>query len=422
MFTKILTRNFDQPDLHEMEVYEKLGGYRMIRQALRRHTPEEIVQMVQRSGLRGRGGAGFPTGIKWGFIPRNSDKPTYLCVNADESEPGTFKDRHIILHDPHQLLEGIMVSAYAIQSRRAFIYIRGEMAREAAILNDAIAQAEKKNYLGHRIFGEDFDLQIQVVRGAGAYICGEETGLLESIEGKRGQPRTKPPFPAVCGLYGCPTIINNVETLINVPHIVANGPEWFAAIGKDPRNTGPKLYGVSGQVKRPGVYEFDMTITLKELIYDVCGGLTENRALKGVIPGGSSVPILLPEEIDVAMDFDSLAARGTMLGSAGVVVIGEGTCMVRVARRVAQFYAFESCGQCPPCREGTAWLHKILQRIESGGGHPGELDLLAEICDNMKSHTICPLSDAAAMPIESYIRKYRAEFEEHLSRPVCACS
>lgn len=420
MFEKVLTRNFHHSDLPEISVYEKFGGYRTIRRILREDVPpEEIVEMVKKSGLRGRGGAGFPTGSKWSFVPKQSGKPVYLCVNADESEPGTFKDRHLILHDPHQVLEGIMLAAYALRVHQAFLYIRGEMAREAVHLQKAIDEAEKRNYLGEKIFGSGYDLRITLHRGAGAYICGEETGLLESLEGRRGHPRPKPPFPALVGLYGCPTVINNVETLANIPHIVERGPEWYASIGANPRNTGPKLYGISGQTKRPGIYEFDMTITLRELIYEVGGGVLGDKPLKGVIPGGSSVPILSADEIDVIMDFDALAARGSMLGSAGVVVVSEDVCMVRIARRVAQFYALESCGQCPQCREGTAWIHKILLRMEKGKARPHEIDLLADICRLMKGHTICPLSDAAAMPIESYLSKFRRDFDRHMAEGGC---
>jgi NADH-quinone oxidoreductase subunit F len=418
MFEKVITRNFEIPDLQQIAVYERLGGYQAIRKALRELSPQQITDMVKQSGLRGRGGAGFPTGMKWGFVPKDTGKPIYLCCNADESEPGTFKDRHIINHDPHQLIEGIMVSAYALGCHQAFIYIRGEMVREAELLERTLLQAREKGYLGKGIFGSGYDLEIIVYRGAGAYICGEETGLLESLEGKRGHPRIKPPFPAVVGLYGCPTVINNVETLVNVPHIVMRGPEWFASIG-GLRNTGPKLYSISGHVNRPGTYELALGIPLPELLYEHCGGILDGKKVKGVIPGGSSVPILSANEIDVKMDFDSLAAAGTMLGSAGVIVIHEDTCMVKVAARVARFYAHESCGQCSQCREGTAWIHKILKRMEAGGGRPGEVDLVYELCGNMKGQTICVLSDACAMPIESYITKFRPEFDYHITHGRC---
>jgi NADH-quinone oxidoreductase subunit F len=418
MFEKVITRNFEVPDLREISVFERLGGYQAIRKALRELTPQQITEMVKQSGLRGRGGAGFPTGMKWGFVPRDTGKPIYLCCNADESEPGTFKDRHIINHDPHQLIEGVMVSAYALGCNLAFIYIRGEMVREAELLERTLVQVREKGYLGKGIFGSSYDLDILVYRGAGAYICGEETGLLESLEGKRGHPRIKPPFPAVVGLYGCPTVINNVETLVNVPHIVLRGAEWFASIGTT-RNTGTKLFSVSGHVNRPGTYELPMGVPLPELIHEHCGGILDGKKVKGVIPGGSSVPIIAADEINVKMDFDSLGAIGTMLGSAGVIVIHEDTCMVKVAARVARFYAHESCGQCSQCREGTAWIHKILKRMEAGEGRPGEVDLVYELCGNMKGQTICVLSDACAMPIESYIVKYRQEFDYHITHRRC---
>ncbi len=415
---KVLTRNMHVPNLPQIDVYASLGGYAGLAQALRDCKPADIVDMVKKSGLRGRGGAGFPTGVKWGFVPRNSGKPIYLCVNADESEPGTFKDRLIIEKDPHQLIEGTAIAAYALDCHKAFIYIRGEFAYGARVLDKAVAEAYGKGFLGRNILGSGFDLDIVVHRGAGAYICGEETALLESLEGKRGHPRLKPPFPAVVGLYKCPTVINNVETLANVPHIVVNGPEWFASIGVE-RNTGTRLFGVSGHVQRRGVYELPMGVTLRELIYDHCGGIREGRRLKAVVPGGSSVPVLRAESVDVRLDFDSVAKAGSMLGSAGVIVMDDSTCMVKAVRRITRFYAEESCGQCTQCREGTEWLYQILSRIEAGTGKPGELEVLLDICTNMKGRTICPLSDAAAMPVESYIQSFRDEFEAHIREHRC---
>jgi NADH-quinone oxidoreductase subunit F len=418
MVIKVLTKNMDVPNLQQIAVYESLGGYKNLAKALKEYSQDSIVDIVKKSGLRGRGGAGFPTGMKWGFVPKDSGKPIYLCVNADESEPGTFKDRLIIEKDPHQLIEGTVISAYALDCHRAFIYIRGEFVYGAGVLNKAIEEALDKGYLGKNILDSGFDLDLTVHRGAGAYICGEETALLESVEGKRGHPRLKPPFPAVVGLYGAPTVINNVETLANVPHIIENGAEWYASIGTE-RNAGTRLFGVSGHVKKRGVYELPMGTSLKELIYDHCGGMRDGRQLKAIVPGGSSVPVLTADQIDVALDFDSVAKAGSMLGSAGVIVMDESTCMVKAAKVLAKFYAEESCGQCSQCREGTEWLYRILTRIENGNGRTGELELMLDICANMKGKTICPLSDAAAMPIESYIQKFYDEFAAHIKEQRC---
>jgi NADH-quinone oxidoreductase subunit F len=418
MSIKILTRNIDVPNLTRIDVYESLGGYQGLRKALRELSPAEITEMVKKSGLRGRGGAGFPTGMKWGFVPKKSGKPVYLCVNGDESEPGTFKDRVIIEKDPHQLIEGTIISAYALDCHQAFIFLRGEFCYGAKVVEKALTEAYEKGYLGKNILGSGYALDIVLHRGAGAYICGEETGLLECIEGRRGHPRLKPPFPAVVGLYQCPTIINNVETLANIPHIINNGSEWFAGIGSE-RNTGTRLFGVSGHVQKPGVYEFPMGITLRELIYDHCGGMRNGHKLKAVVPGGSSVPVLSADQVDVRLDFDSVAKAGSMLGSAGVIVMDETTCMVKAVRRITKFYAEESCGQCTQCREGTEWLYQVLTRIENGSGKAGELEIMLDICANMKGRTICPLSDAAAMPIESYITKFYDEFAAHIQQQRC---
>jgi len=418
MSIKILTKNMHVPNLQQVDVYESLGGYQALRKALREYQPGDIVDLVKKSGLRGRGGAGFPTGMKWGFLPQSTDKPIYLCVNADESEPGTFKDRLIIEKDPHQLLEGIIICAYAIKCHHAFIYIRGEFAYGARVLEKVIEEAYSRGFLGKNILGSGYELDVTVHRGAGAYVCGEETALLESLEGKAGKPRLKPPFPALVGLNGCPTIINNVETLANVPHIVNNGAEWYAGIGKE-RNTGTRLFGVSGHVVRPGVYEFPLGITLRELIYEHCGGILGGRKLKAVVPGGSSVPLLMPDQVDVSLDYDSVEKAGSLLGSAGVIVMDETTCIVKAALRVAKFYAEESCGQCTQCREGTMWLYQILTRLEEGKGKPGELELLLDICQNMLGRTICPLSDAAAMPIASYVKNFYDEFSAHIVERRC---
>ncbi len=418
MSIKVLTRNMHVPNLRNIAVYESLGGYQALRKALSEYKPADVIDIVKRSGLRGRGGAGFPTGMKWGFVPKDSGKPVYLCINADESEPGTFKDRVIIEKDPHQLIEGTIISAYALDCHQAFIYIRGEFVYGAGVLNKAIEEAYARGFLGNNILGSGYDLGLLVHRGAGAYICGEETALLESLEGKRGHPRLKPPFPAVVGLYQRPTVINNVETIANVPHIVTQGPEWYAAIGTE-RNTGTRLFAVSGHVRRRGVYEFPMGITLRELIYDHCGGMRDGHKLKAVVPGGSSVPVLSADQVDVKLDFDSVAKAGSMLGSAGVIVMDDSTCMVKAITRVTKFYAEESCGQCTQCREGTEWMYQILKRIEGGKGRDGELEVLLDVCKNMKALTICPLSDAAAMPVESYIQKFYDEFEAHIRHQRC---
>lgn len=406
------------PNLQQIGTYESLGGYAGLAKTLREYKPDEVIEIVKKSGLRGRGGAGFPTGMKWGFVPKQSGKPVYLCINADESEPGTFKDRLIIEKDPHQLLEGTIISAYAIGCHLAFIYIRGEFVYGSKVLNQAAAEAYEKGYLGKNILGSGFDLDLIVHRGAGAYICGEETALLESLEGKRGHPRLKPPFPAVVGIYGSPTVINNVETIANVSHIINNGAEWYAAIGVE-RNAGTRLFGVSGHVKRRGVYELPMGTPLRELIYEHCGGMQNGRKLKAIVPGGSSVQVLTADQVDVPLDFDSVAKAGSMLGSAGVIVMDDSTCMVKAALRISKFYAEESCGQCTQCREGTEWIHRILTRLENGQGKRGDLELMLDICANMKGSTICPLSDAAAMPIESYIQKFYDEFAAHIQEQRC---
>lgn len=418
-FERILTRYKEIPNYTGgMEEYLAQGGYQALPKVLKGMQPAELIEMVKRSGLRGRGGAGFPCGVKWGFIPKDSPKAKYLVVNSDESEPGTFKDRMLIEEEPHQLIEGIALASYAIGCHNAFIYCRGEFVKGAQVLGRALEEAYSRGYLGKNILGSGFDLEVLVHRGAGAYICGEETGLLESLEGKRGQPRMKPPFPAISGLYRCPTVVNNVETLSNIPHIVLRGADWFAGIGP-PKSSGPRLFSVSGHVARPGNYELPMSITLRELVFEHAGGMRNGRHLKAVIPGGSSAPVLTEQHLDVTMDFDSLAAAGTMGGSGGVIVMDDTTCMVRVGEIVSRFYHHESCGQCTQCREGTAWLHKVLRRIEHGQGRKEDLDLLLDMCDNMKGKTICVLSDAAAMPIESYLRHFRDEFERHVQERAC---
>ena len=418
MAEKVLLRHLDIPDIRKLDVYLAHDGYKAARTALTTLKPEEVTEQVKASNLRGRGGAGFVAGMKWGFLPKESPKPVYLCCNADESEPGTFKDRAIIEWNTHILLEGILIAAYAIKSHIAYIYIRGEFALGAKHLEEAIAEAYAKGLLGRNIFGTGYDLDVYVHRGAGAYICGEETGLIESLEGKRAYPRIKPPFPAVYGLFGCPTIVQNVETLTCLPSIVQNGPAWFKAIGPE-SGPGPKIYCVSGHVEKPGLYELPMGMPLREVIYDYAGGIRGGKQLKAVMPGGSSFPILTPDEIDVRMDFDSMRKINAFLGTAGIIVMDEDTCMVRALEIIDRFYHHESCGQCSPCREGTGWLHKLLVRLEEGNGRPEDIDLMNRISDNMMGNTVCVLADAAAMPTQSFISKFRDEFVAHVTLGRC---
>ncbi len=416
MSEKVLLHYQDtSEDLTDILGYVDDGGYRAARKALTTMIPEEVTATVKESNLRGRGGAGFPAGLKWSFIPKGTDKPVYLLCNADESEPGTFKDRQIIENDPHQLLEGMIIAAYAIGCKHAYIYIRGEFGRGYKVLEHAIAQAYEKGLLGKEIFGTMAEINIHVHRGAGAYICGEETGLIESIEGKRGHPRNKPPFPAVYGVFGCPTIVNNVETLACVKHVIEKGADWFKSIGPE-SGPGPKLYGISGHVQRPGVYELPMGTSLREIIEVHAGGVTAGRKLKGVIPGGSSVPVLRADEIDVAMDFDSVAKAGSMLGSAAIIVMDDSTDMVKALRTIAHFYHHESCGQCTPCREGTGWLEKILIRLDEGKGTPEDLATLDSVAKGMLGNTVCVMADAAAMPVRSFLEKFPEDFRDAVNR------
>lgn len=413
----ILTPFVREPDSFTLEFYLTHQGYEGLKRALSQ-TPEQVIEAVKASGLRGRGGAGFPTGVKWGFVPKDSQKPKYLCCNADESEPGTFKDHVLMERNPHLLIEGCAITCYAIGAKVAYIYIRGEFFHVQKVLEEQIARARQAGYLGRNILGSGFDCDIHVHRGAGAYEAGEESALLESLEGKRAQPRLRPPFPAVVGLYGCPTIINNVETLSNVPSILLNGAEWYAALGPE-KNTGPKLYCVSGHVERPGVYEASMHTTLRQLIYHYAGGIRGGRRLKGVIPGGSSTPLLLPDQLDAPASYDGLAKAGSMLGSAGLIVMDETTCMVWAAENVMHFYRHESCGKCTPCREGTDWLHKILRRIERGEGQMNDLDLLESVAQNIFGKTLCPFGDAAVAPILSMVKHFRTEYVAHIRESRC---
>ncbi len=416
----ILFSNVWKENSTSLAVYEAGGGYAKLAEWLKRE-PEAIVEEVKKSGLRGRGGAGFPTGMKWSFLPKDNPKPRYMCVNADESEPGTYKDRVIIERDPHRLIEGTVVSCHAIRSKTAYIYIRGEFHEGARTLDKALAEARAKGYVGKNILGTGIDVEIHVHRGAGSYECGEETALIESLEGKRGQPRIKPPFPAVVGLYGCPTIVNNVETLVNVPLVLTRGAEWFAAFGT-PKNGGPKLYSISGHVARPGSYEAPMgKISLAQLIYGegYAQGIRGGRKLKAVVPGGSSTPVLTAAEIDIPMDFDGVAKAGSMLGSAGTIVMDESTCMVWMAKNLSYFYKHESCGKCSPCREGTGWMLRLLTKIEAGEGQQADIDMLFKVADSIGGKTVCPFGDAAIAPPQSSLAKFRAEFDYHVREKRC---
>src|SRR5499427_6964742 len=414
----VLTKYVREPNFFTLGFYLQHGGYEALKIALGKK-PEEIIDLVKASGLRGRGGAGFPTGMKWQFVDKKVE-PRYIVCNADESEPGTFKDHLLMERNPHLLVEGCAIGCYAIGAKVAYIYIRGEFFHVQGVLEKAIEDAYAKGYLGKNIFGSGFDCDVFVHRGAGAYEAGEETALIESLEGKRAQPRLKPPFPAVAGLYGCPTAVNNVETLCNVPLIIERGAEWFAKLGPE-KNGGPKLFCVSGHVKRPGTFEASMDMSLKDLIYDekFGGGIRGGHKLKCVIPGGSSVPVLLPDQIDIPASFDGIAKAGSLLGSAGIIVMDETTCMVWAAENLLHFYRHESCGKCTPCREGGAWLHNILGKIERGDGQMKDLDLLLSISNNIMGKTLCAFGDAAATPVISTIKTFRAEYEAHIREGRC---
>lgn len=414
----IILRDLDIPDIHQISVYEKHGGYLALRKAIREMTPEQVTDVVKASGLRGRGGAGFPAGVKWSFLPKDVF-PRYLVANADESEPGTFKDREIMERNPHQFLEGIAIASYAIQCHHAFIYIRGEFPYAAQSLERAIAEAEGCGYLGEKIYGSDYALQVTVHRGAGAYVCGEETALLESLEGKRGQPRVKPPFPASIGLYNKPTVINNVETLANVPPIVERGAEWFSGIGT-PKSTGPKIFCLSGHVNRPGNYEAPFgSLTFRDLIFDLGGGVRGGKKLKAILPAGASAPMLTEAALDVKLDLESVQAAGSMLGSASVIVIDEDTCIVWAAKKMTRFFEHESCGKCTPCREGTYWLSRVLERIDEGHGATGDVDLLSSVANQIVGRTLCPLGDFATSPVLGSVKQFRDEYERHIREKGC---
>jgi len=415
--TPVLSKHFGDAGARTFDGWVKRGGYEALRKALDMPR-EQVVEIVKASGLRGRGGAGFPTGMKWSFMPREVTKPHYLVCNADESEPGTFKDREILRWTPHQLLEGCAIAAHAIGAERIYIYVRGEFTHEYKVLQAAVAEARQGGALGANVFGSGRRIEVVVHRGAGAYICGEETAMMNSIEGRRGNPRIKPPFPAVAGLWACPTTINNVETLSAVPHIINQGADWYKALCQgNPKSTGTKLFSVCGHVQKPGNYEIVMGTSMKDLIFEMCGGMRPGRALKAVIPGGSSVPILTAAEAEeCVLDYEGVAAKGSMLGSGGMIVMDDSTDIVYQVMRLARFYAHESCAQCTQCREGTAWTTRILERILAGKGRPEDLDLLLDLADNMTGKTICVLSDSCAAPVVSAIRKFRGEFEAYLSR------
>jgi NADH-quinone oxidoreductase subunit F len=415
----ILTRYVREPNCHTLAFYEKTGGYQSLKKALGM-TPDAIVDAVKASGLRGRGGAGFPCGMKWQFVDKKSPKPKYICCNADESEPGTFKDHVLMERNPHLVFEGCLIGCYAIGAKVAYIYIRGEFYHVQQVLEAELAKARAAGYVGKNIFGTGFDCEIHIHRGAGAYEAGEETALIESLEGKRAQPRIKPPFPAVEGLWGCPTAVNNVETLCNVPIIIERGADWYAKLGPE-KNTGPKLYCISGHVAKPGVYEASMDVSLRDLIYDpkFAGGIRDGKQLKAVIPGGSSVPVLLPNQLDIPASFDGIAKAGSMLGSAGAIVMDETTCMVWAAENLLYFYKHESCGKCTPCREGSAWLHQLLGKVERGEGQMRDLDLLLSVANNIMGKTLCAFGDAEATPVISMITQFRDEFEAHVREGRC---
>ena len=411
MAEKFLLKRVGMENSTSLSVYEKTGGYQTIKKCLKLE-PQKIIEEVKTSGLRGLGGAGFPTGMKWGFIPKDIN-PKYLVCNADEGEPGTFKDRILMENDPHLLIEGIMISSFAVDTTTAYIFIRGEFFDATESVQAALDECYEKKYLGKNIFGSDFSLNIYVHNGAGAYICGEETALLEALEGKRGLPRVKPPFPAIKGLFGKPTVINNVETLCSVPLIMENGAQWYKSFGTE-KSPGIKLFPVSGHVNKPGLYEMPFGTTLRTLIYDCAGGIRNNRKLKGIIPGGSSSGILTPHDLDTPMDFDSLKAKGSMLGTASVIAIDDTVDMVDVAHNVMHFYAEESCGQCTPCREGTMWSYKIIDRFVHNEGTTKDLNTLKDIAKNMAGNTLCALADGAAGPLNAFVTKYEEDFLKHI--------
>ncbi len=409
---KVLLKNIENPNSADIKEYVKIGGYKNISKACGLQ-PKDIIEEVKKAGLRGRGGAGFPAAMKWSFAVADKKFPKYLICNADEGEPGTFKDRPILEKNPHLLIEGMVISGYGLGAEYGYIYLRGEYPHARDVLNRAIAQAYKKNYLGDNILGKNIRFHLSVYQGAGAYICGEETALIESLEGKKGQPRTKPPFPVNVGAWGKPTVVNNVETLSNVPYIIDIGGDAYSRIGSE-ECPGPKLFSVSGCVEKPGVYELPMGTILRDIIYTYAGGIKNNKKLKAVMPGGISTPVLPADKIDCPMDFVSMPKFGSMLGSGAVIVMDESVCMVKVTLRALKFFEHESCGKCVPCREGTGWLRKILERIECGKGREGNIELLHDVAETISGRTFCPLGDGAAGVILTMIKHFRVEFEEHI--------
>jgi NADH-quinone oxidoreductase subunit F len=414
---KLLTKDFGMDGIQTLAVYERSGGYEGLRKALRTMTPDELVAEVKTSGIRGRGGAGFPTGLKWSFLPKGVH-PRYLCVNADESEPGCFKDRALIDENPHQLIEGTLIAAYAIQAPIAFIYIRGEYFDQRLLLERCVEEARAAGYVGRGILGSDFSCDIIVHGGAGAYICGEETALIDSLEGFRGQPRLKPPFPAVKGLYGKPTVVNNVETLSNLPHIVLRGGAWFASVGAG-KSTGTRLFCCSGHINRPGTYEMLLGTPIRELLEDECRGIWKGRSLKAFQPGGGSMQVLLPEHLDLPLEMDAVTKAGSSLGAGAMVFMDETACMVDVSMRLVDFYQHESCGKCAPCREGTYFESDLMHRLEAGVLTRAELATLTDICDNMNGKCFCPLGDTATWFVMSAYQAFPGEFEEHCGAGGC---
>jgi NADH-quinone oxidoreductase subunit F len=414
---KVITTNWGDPDVVPIDGYLARGGYEGLRAAIGM-SPAEVIDAVKASGLRGRGGAGFPTGVKWSFVPQDTGKPTYVVSNFDESEPGTYNNRELVEREPHQFLEGLAIAAYAVGSHEAYVYCRGEFLYPGQVLQRAIAEAYERGVFGESVLGGGWELNVVLHRGAGAYICGEETALLSSLEGFRGQPRLRPPFPAVEGLYGCPTLINNVETLCNIPHIMRNGPEWFAKIGPE-KSPGTKIFSVSGKVERPGNYEVPLGTPLRTLLEDHAGGIVQGRRLKAWTPGGSSTPMLTDEHLDVALDFESVAAAGSLLGTGAVIVMDETDCIVEATHRLLRFYAHESCGKCTPCREGTWWVERVLERIEDGFGRPEDLPLLDDLGRNILYRAFCALADGAVSPLQSSLKYFRDEYERHVAERRC---
>jgi NADH-quinone oxidoreductase subunit F len=416
VLTPVLTKRWLSPDAWRLSTYERLDGYSGLRKALKAH-PDELIQLVKDSGLRGRGGAGFPTGMKWGFIPQNDGKPHYLVVNADEGEPGTCKDLPYMMADPHGLIEGIVIAAYAIRANHAFIYVRGEAIHAFRRLQHAVREAYTRGYLGKNILGSGFNCELTVHAGAGAYICGEETALLDSLEGYRGQPRLKPPFPATHGLYGSPTVVNNVETLASVPYIVLGGADWFKTMGTE-KSPGPKIYSLSGRVRHPGQYEAALGTTLRQLL-DLAGGMQDGYELKFWTPGGSSTPYFTTEHLDVPLDFEGAAAAGSMLGTTALMMFDQTVCIVGATLRFIEFYAHESCGKCTPCREGNYWMVQVLRRLEHGAGTEEDLETLLDTCDNIFGRSFCALGDGATSPVVSSIKYFRDDYIAHVREGAC---